>query len=150
VDPARYAARDAKRRSKAAPKAKGKAKVSVYAETVSDLMILAAGGLAIAAKGSGNDAFLADAVVVEESAPSIGDAFGKLADQNDKVARMLDKLAEVGPYGLVFAALAPIVTQCMANHGAIPAGMMGTVDPTELIEAKFGSTSAAYNGEQAA
>jgi hypothetical protein len=148
VDPARYARRDAKRRKASPGPKKATAKRSVYAESVTDLMVLVSGGLAIAAKGSGNAAFLADAIVVEESAPDVGDAFGKLADQNDKVARMLDKLGEVGPYGLVLAAMAPIVTQCMANHGMLPAGMMGTEDPQAMIERKLGPM--VNNGEQAA
>lgn len=138
VDPARYARRDAGRRKGKTRAGAAKPKVSPYAETVTDLLVLVSGGFAIASKASGNVAFLADAVTVEESAPGIGDAFGKLADQNENVARMLDKLAEVGPYGLVLAAVSPMLVQCMANHGTIPAGMMGTEDPEAMLVRKFG------------
>lgn len=137
VDPARYRKRDAKRRGAAAPTARPAAskgrKASQYRDSVLGLTQIV--GLPLAAAATQNDVFLADLVALNETAPGIADAVDQIAQSNPKFAAALDKLAEVGPYGLLIGALAPLVLQVAANHGAIPVGVMGTVDPQALVDA---------------
>jgi hypothetical protein len=131
VDPARYAKRDARRR--AGSKATGKGKPSPYRENVLGLIQIV--GLPLAAAGSRDDRFMADLVALNATAPGIADAVDGIAQSNRRMAAALDKLAEVGPYGLLIGALTPLILQVATNHGLLPAGMMGTVEPGDLLDA---------------
>jgi hypothetical protein len=133
VDPARYRKRDAKRRGTRAPSAKSKAKVSPYRETVLGLVQII--GLPIAAAATRDDRFGADLVALTATAPDIADAVDSIAQNNRRLAAALDKLGEVGPYGLLIGALAPLILQCGTNHGIVPVGTLGTVDPAVLLAA---------------
>jgi len=132
VDPARYAQRDAKRRGAAAPKSKAKGKGSDRKDAILGLFQIVSLPLAAGA-ATGSVPFTADLVTVDVYADPVADAFDKLADQHKGVAAVLDKLAEVGPYGLVIGALAPMILQIAVNHGALPPGTAGTADPDDLV-----------------
>lgn len=80
----------------------------------------------------------ADAAAVMLHTPPIAAALNDLAQQDPRVAAMLDKLLAVGPYGALLAAVMPLVLQILTNHGKIPAGVLGTHTPDELIGAVLG------------
>lgn len=92
-------------------------------------------GMPLAVAGQANEAFLADAVALEAQSEPIVEAVNELALRNARVAAALEKLATVGPYGLLLSAVSPLVLQVAVNHGALPAGMMGTVPPGALVAA---------------
>lgn len=135
VDPTRYRTRAARAgRQPSAPKSKtGKSKGPDYRGSVLGLVQII--GLPLAAAATKNDVFLADLITLNACAPGIADAVESIALSNPKVATALDKLAEVGPYGLLIGALAPLIIQGACNHGLMPVGVMGAVDPADLIEA---------------
>lgn len=134
-DPTRYQTRAAnRRRGASAPKAsKTKPKSSRYRDSVLGLAQII--GLPLAAASTRNEVFLADLITLNATAPGIADAADSIAQSNPKVAAALDKLVEVGPYGLLIGALAPLILQGCCNHGLLPAGVMGTIEPADLIEA---------------
>lgn len=133
-DPSIYRAREARKRGGRVTKARSKtAKGPDYRESV--LGVIQVISLPLAAVATRDDRFAADLVAVEASAEPIADAFDQMARTNDKIAKVLDKLAEVGPYGLLISAVAPLVLQVAANHEAIPPGVAGTVDRQTLLEA---------------
>jgi hypothetical protein len=131
VDPKRYRTREARRQ--AGSKTPGKGKASPYRENTLGLIQII--GLPLAAVGSRDERFMADLVALNAMAPAIADAVDGIAQGNRRMAAALDKLAEVGPYGLLIGALTPLILQVATNHGVLPAGMMGTVEPGDLLEA---------------
>jgi hypothetical protein len=132
-DPAIYARRDGKRRPTAPKASKTKTKRSPYREHV--LGIVQIVGLPLAAAGTRDERFLADLVALNATAEPIADAMDSLAQSNETVAKALDKLGEVGPYGLLIGAVAPLILQIAANHSLVPAGTLGTVTHEVLLEA---------------
>lgn len=131
-DPSRYQKRSA-RRTATAPKARAKSKGPNYRDSVLGLVQIV--GLPLAAAGTRNDVFLADLITLNATAPAIADAVDQIAQTNPAVAKALEKLAEVGPFGLLIGAMAPLILQGCCNHGLIPAGVMGTIEPADLIAA---------------
>lgn len=136
VDPKRYRAREARKaaakRAPARATAATKAKASPYRDAVLGMIQIVSLPISLAAMRS--DVFAADLIAIEASAEPIADAFDSLASQNDRVAAALDKLGEVGPYGLVLAAMTPLILQVGTNHGLIPVGTVGTEHPDELLK----------------
>ena len=134
-DPSIYARRDGKRRGASAPKAKTakkpKAKGSPYRDSVLGLFQLVA--LPVAAAATRSDAAKADLITMDACAEPIAESVDSLAQSNEKVAQALDRLADVGPYGLVIAAVTPMILQIAVNHGRLAPGIAGTVDPAELL-----------------
>jgi hypothetical protein len=102
-----------------------------YEEQILGLFQLPAGALAVA--GMQNPVYAADARTVTIYAPGIATALNDLAKERPEVAAVLDKVLAVGPYGIVLAAITPMVLQMLTNHGKIPPGTAGTVPPQELI-----------------
>ena len=80
----------------------------------------------------------ADAAAVMVHTPPIAQALHDLAQEDPRVAALLDKLLQVGPYGALLAAVAPLVLQVLCNHGKVPTGLLGTVAPEQLVEAVVG------------
>jgi hypothetical protein len=132
VDPARYRKRDAKRRGSTSKSkaATSKRKGSPYKQDVLGLIQLVAAPVFVI--GMRDDTFAADAVAIDMHAEPIADACAQIAEKNERFARALDKLAEVGPYGALIAAVAPLAFQVAANHGLVPVGLMGAKDPNDL------------------
>jgi hypothetical protein len=77
--------------------------------------------------------YAADAAAITVHAPAIAGALDDLAHEDPAAAAVLERVLQVGPYGALLAAVAPLVLQVLANHEAIPAGSLGTIPPTELI-----------------
>lgn len=80
---------------------------------------------------------LADAGAIGMFGPPMVNETVKLAENNAKVARMVDLLVEVGPYAGILAAGIPFLAQILVNHKVIPAETFanaGVVTPDILAE----------------
>lgn len=103
-----------------------------YRDGINGVSQIIATGLAIA--GDKNPVLLADAVAVTQHAPNISESLNSLAHERPEVAAVLDKVLQVGPYGLVIGAMVPLFAQIMTNHKIAPPGMLGTVPAEDLIK----------------
>ena len=107
-------------------------KLTNYRDPILGLFQIPAGALALA--GMQRPVFAADAAAISIHAPNIAEALDQLAQERPEVAAVLDRVLQVGPYGILIAAVAPLALQLMTNHGAIPAGIMGTHPPEILVQ----------------
>jgi hypothetical protein len=74
----------------------------------------------------------ADAGALQVHWPAISTEIGKLASADERVAKIIDPLMQVGPYAGIIAAIMPFIVQIGVNHKRIPAGSMGSVPATTL------------------
>lgn len=87
----------------------------------------------MAAKTTGSDAFLADAVVIASNADQLADACVQTAQADARFAAVLDKVCSAGPYAALVSVAVGVGTQIARNHR--PSLLLpGTVDPAVLIE----------------
>lgn len=80
---------------------------------------------------------VADAGACAEHGPRIANEAAALAEQNERVAKVVDYVTAIGPFAALFAAVMPFGLQLLLNHGRIPyvpmlAGM--GVLPAEMME----------------
>jgi hypothetical protein len=161
VDPSVYAKRDANRKARKgkapgtgttapAPPRKpttGQARQAPkrpdYRTGIVQLCSLPAGVLVAAGGTLGRRDLLADGATISYYAPGVADALQGLADNDPRVAAVLDKVLSAGPYGALVAALVPMFAQVAANHGLIKPGAMGTTDPDTLVSAVLGTAGPA-------
>lgn len=115
-----------------------------YREQIAGLLQLPAGVLAVA--GMQNPLFAADSRAVTIYTPGIAEALNDLALERPEVAAALERVLAVGPYGVLIAAVSPLVLQILVNHNRVPAGIAGTVPPMELI-ADLVQQPASENGQ---
>ena len=74
-----------------------------------------------------------DAVAVAMHSPPLVEALNETAKTDERLAKVLDRLTAVGPYGLVLAAAMPMAMQIAANHKIIPTNRdMGILTQEEL------------------
>jgi hypothetical protein len=118
-----------------------------YRTPLLGLFQIPAGALAIA--GMQRPVFAADAAAITIHAPNIAEALDQLAQERPEIAAVLDRVLQVGPYGVLIAATVPMVLQILANHAVVPAGVMGTVPPETLV-ANFMPEVAAAAAREAA
>jgi hypothetical protein len=103
-----------------------------YESAILGLFQIPAGVLAIA--GMQKPVFAADAAAISIHSPGIAKALHDLGNERPEIAAILDRVLQVGPYGVLIAAVAPLALQMLANHEAIPPGALGTQHPTQLIQ----------------
>jgi hypothetical protein len=111
-----------------------------YKTPILGLMQIPAGALAIA--GMTRPVFLADSAAITIHGPNIAEALDQLAHERPEVAAALERVLQVGPYGVLIAAVAPLVLQLLANHNVLPGGTMGTVPPPQLVTNFIGPEAA--------
>lgn len=81
----------------------------------------------------------ADAAAIGQHWPPVAQELANVADTSDFVAKPIDFLIEVGPYGGLIAALLPLGLQIAANHGWVDATKLvgqGVVPP-DVLEAQM-------------
>lgn len=81
----------------------------------------------------------ADAAAIGRFFPPIADELAKISETNEFIAKPVDFLIQVGPYGALITAAMPLVLQLMANHNMVNANAvanMGVVAP-EVLEAQM-------------
>jgi hypothetical protein len=155
VDPSIYTKRDANRgrsRSRAgrkaapappkktasgpaaAPPSRGRVD---YRPGIRGLIAIPVGALTAAGvsvpEGRLRDALLADAATVDAFAAPLAEAGQLAADADPRVAALLDRVLQAGPYGAALAVGIQLAAQLAANHGWLKPGFMGTRDPRDLV-----------------
>lgn len=83
---------------------------------------------------------LADAGAVSKHSPAVTTEIVNLAENDEKIANAVDKLANIGPYGALLTALIPLATQLLVNHDrfkASPATAQMGVVPKAALEAEI-------------
>jgi hypothetical protein len=78
----------------------------------------------------------ADAAAIGQHFPPVAGELANVADSSDMIAKPIDFIIEVGPYGALIAAGMPLVMQILANHRVLKADMLLSqgVVPPELLE----------------
>lgn len=112
-----------------------------YKTPILGLIQIPAGALAIA--GMQRPVLLADSAALTIHGENIATALDQLAQERPEVAAVLNRVLQVGPYGVLIAAVAPLALQLLSNHGVLPAGVMGTVPPAQLVANFVGPEMAA-------
>lgn len=74
----------------------------------------------------------ADAATIAEYGPDIATEIAHTADTNDTIAKGVDWLCQVGPYGKLITLCVPFIMQLAANHKLIPANTPGVKSPEVL------------------
>lgn len=121
---------------KAGPRAKVSAATPDYREGIAGLLQIPA--FILASAGRLNPALEYDGIAVAVATPNIAEAVNSIAQDEPRVAAVLDKILQVGPYGALLGALVPLAAQIAVNHKRIPAGTLGTLEPEALKASLIG------------
>lgn len=80
----------------------------------------------------------ADAATISQFFPPISHELAKVADSNETIAKPIDFLIEIGPYGALIGVVMPFAMQVAANHGWIDASRLAGqgVMPPAVMEAR--------------
>jgi hypothetical protein len=114
---------------------------------------LAAGAaltVAASTKGETSDAWKADGATLIQFSQPFAEAAADLAEKDDRIAALLDRAAETGPYGAILFLAFQMGAQFAANHGYIKPGRFGTADPNVLIDTIIGGNDDVTGGESGA
>lgn len=91
----------------------------------------------------------ADAATVGRHFPNTARELATLADQYEQLAKPIDIIIQLGPFGALLAAGMPLVMQILANHKVIDASSgLGGVVPPEMLEAQMKSEIVRMQAEQ--
>lgn len=104
-----------------------------YAAGVTELLQIPAAVLGVVGMQTGSVPLVADAEVINQYAPHIGAAVNGLAQERPEVAAALDRILKAGPYAALIGAVVPMVSQILANHKILPAGVMGTKTAEQVL-----------------
>lgn len=104
-----------------------------YTEGVTQLLQIPAAVLGVVGMQTKSIPLVADAEIINQYAPHIGEAVNGLAQDRPEVAAALDRVLKAGPYAALIGAVVPMVTQLLANHGVLPVGAMGTKSPEQVL-----------------
>lgn len=91
----------------------------------------------------------ADGAAIGQHFPGLATELANAADHSEVIAKPIDFLIEIGPYGALLAAAMPLVLQVMANHRMIDATRMfgqGIVPP-EVLDAQMKAQVAKMQSE---
>jgi hypothetical protein len=91
----------------------------------------------------------ADAAAIGMHWDPLAHALADLADENEIIAKPIDILIEVGPYGALVTAAMPLVLQILANHKVIDATKLvgQNVVPPEVLESQMKARVARMQSE---
>ena len=83
----------------------------------------------------------ADAAAIGAFFPPVAQELAKVADANESIAKPIDLLINVGPYGALLGAVMPFAFQIAANHGWVDASRLAGqgVVPPAVLEAQMKS-----------
>lgn len=132
--PGRKAASGPPKAAKQAPRQAATPPEVTYAQAASGLLSLIPIGLAMAARVLRNERLALDSVAVSRGIPDLAQAAGDIAVTDARIAAVLDKVEQVGPWGAFIMAGLPIALQIGANHGFVePSETMGILTPDQLM-----------------
>jgi hypothetical protein len=81
-----------------------------------------------------------DAAAIGMHGEGIAGEVAKLAAQEEKVAKVVDYLLEVGPYAGLIAAVMPFTLQILTNHGILPANKISGVVSPDVLQTRMEAT----------
>lgn len=105
-----------------------------YVAGIAGLVTLAGAGVGMVANAKRDAALAADAVTIGMYAEPLGEAVQQMADSYPNITPWLDRVCAAGPFGALLTPVMAITLQIATNHGKIPAGTMGTIDPHQLVD----------------
>lgn len=76
-----------------------------------------------------------DAAVIAHYGPAFAEEAANVADEDQRAAALLDKIAGMGPYAALVSILMQAGMQIAVNHGWMRAGAMGTLPPDQFVDA---------------
>jgi len=138
-------------RRPATPRTPRKPSMPDYRPGIVGIAQLVAAPLAIA--GQRSPVALADAAAITVHAAPIAEGLQAAAQMDARVAAILDRVLQIGPYAMVVEPIVSLVVQLAANHEVIPitaARGLGAMSRDELIEHVTGIPAPAPPGDQAA
>ncbi|MFJ8188092.1 hypothetical protein [Streptomyces sp. NPDC096105] len=77
----------------------------------------------------------ADGIAIVQGAPALSEALAGLAEESPKAREFMEGALSGGAWLKVFTALGGIAVPILANHGLIPAGLLGAAPPPEAASA---------------
>lgn len=92
------------------------AQTQARGQGIFELLSIPVAGLAMAGQATNSKPLVADAIVLGKGAAPIATAVAQLAEQDARVAQLVDSLIQTGPYAALFTALMPVAVQIGANH----------------------------------
>jgi len=96
--------------------------------------------------------FIAQADTFQEHGPALGKALADLAEDNDRLGQVLDRLTEGGPYFALGLVVVAFGAQTARNFGRLPGEMAamlgGKSDPVEVATRKLEQLGIPVNIEQ--
>lgn len=104
-----------------------------YTKGLTELLMVPAGVLGLVGSQTKRLDLIADAVVIEQSAPNIASAVSDLANERPEIAAVLDRILKAGPYGALLTAVVPMTVQILVNHKIIKPGLMGSKSVEDLL-----------------
>jgi hypothetical protein len=94
--------------------------------------------------------WFADAGAIQIHWPNVARETASLADQDERIGKVIDYLVSAGPYAGLLTAVLPFGMQIAANHGRIDADAasgLGGVMPPEMLAAKVKADMAKAKAE---
>lgn len=119
-------------RSKAKPAAAASSGTTDYTEGLIGLLQLAVTPLALMAIQ--RPVYAADLATVMVHGDQLCAEVNALAQQYPEVEAVVERMCAAGPFGGILAAGIAIGVQCAANHGLVPPGFMGSVQPGVMVQ----------------
>lgn len=101
-------------------------------------------------RATDHDGLLAEAVTIGQSGPPIATALADYAEDHDRLAQLLDRIAVVGPGFSLGMAVGAFVAQTARNFGLLPGDVIGTTDPKELADLARQMAEPQSNGSEPA
>lgn len=105
-----------------------------YVAGARGLVQLVAAGFGILAAVTRRPEFVADSATLSIHGEALAQGVGEAAAGDERLARVLEKALQVGPYGALLAPVMTIGAQIAVNHGILKPGVMGTKEPQVLID----------------
>lgn len=112
-----------------------------YRAGIRGILQMVAAPLAVA--GMRKPELALDAATITLHADSVAEGMAEAALEIPQLQAILDRVMTVGPWGAAVAPILALGAQLAANHGVIPAGVMGTLTKDELLAAMHGIQAAA-------
>lgn len=91
----------------------------LYTRACVELWELVATGVGMTGAALGSEALMVDGAIIDADKQALGQAWGKLAEQNDTFRRMLVGLTEGGAWLQVAIVTGSTVSKCYANHAQL-------------------------------
>ena len=117
-----------------APATRARTAAPDYRPGIAGVLQVPAAALAMAGRFRPELAY--DAAAIAVHTPTIADALNTLAQEEPRVAAVLDRILAIGPYGAIVGVVVTLGAQIAVNHKRLPveAGQaFGAVDPDTLM-----------------